>query len=501
VSRVDFSVAMIGAVDAAARAHLLRTDGQEDLCFALWRPSQGRSRQTALLQRLILPGPGDRNVHGNVSFNADYLERVLGEAAVAGCGIALMHSHPGGHGWQGMSPDDITAEQGRAAAALGATGLPLVGLTLASDGTWSARFWPRTAPRTYERRFCGTVRVIGDRLGVHYFDELVPPPAPTAEQIRTVSSWGSARQANLARLRVGVVGAGSVGGLVAEALGRTGFEDVMLIDFDEVETHNLDRLVYATRADIGRPKIEVLAEHLKARATAAPFRAEEIPAAVYETDGFRAALDCDMLFACVDRPWGRYILNVIAYAHLIPVIDGGIAVTTNPRGELLRADWRAHAAAPGRRCLCCLGQYSPGFVQTEREGLLDDPTYIAGLPAGHALKMRENVFAFSMSCASFQVLQMLALAVAPQGIGDPGPQLYHFVGGFLEDLGDARSCDPACPYPGLGRARKAVTAGCVHRVASQPEAAARLVAAETASSAMALETIGTSASWWADRAA
>ena len=103
-----------------------------------------------------------------------------------------------------------------------------------------------------------------------YMDELAPPPAANEEQVRTVSAWGEDAQRDLARLRVGVIGTGSVGGLVAEALARTGFEDVMLIDFDYIEKHNLDRLAYATRADIGRLKVEVQARHLAARATADP---------------------------------------------------------------------------------------------------------------------------------------------------------------------------------------------------------------------------------------
>jgi hypothetical protein len=448
MSRAERSVAMTGELSTLARRHLLRKDGQEDLCFALWHPSQGKVRNTALVGRLILPESGDRNVHGNASFEPAYLERALAEAAAAGAGLAFMHSHPLGLGWQGMSKPDISTEQSVAAAVFGATRRPLLGLTVARDGAWSGRFWKRTGPRIYARKDCATVRILGDRLSITYMDQLARPPLANEEQIRTVSSWGESVQRDLARLRIGVVGAGSVGGLVAEALARTGFEDVLLIDFDSVERHNLDRLNYATRDAIGRLKVDVLAEHLVERATAAPFRVDPIGAAVYEEEGFRSALDCDALFSCVDRPWGRYILNLIAFAHLIPVVDGGIAVRTNRFGRLAAADWRAHTATIGRRCLQCIGQYDPGLVQTEREGLLDDPHYIEGLPKHHPLKSRENVFAFSMSCASMEILQLLALAIAPLDQPNLGAQLYHFVGNITEEP-DYRECHPECQFPGI----------------------------------------------------
>lgn len=130
---------------------------------------------------------------------------------------------------------------------------------------------------------------------------------------------------------------------------------------------------------------------------------------------------------------------MIAYTDLIPVIDGGIAVRTNRSGR------RAHTATPRRPCLQCLGQYDAPLMQTEREGRLDDPTYIAGLRKGHPLKRRENVFAFSQSCASLQMLQMLALALAPLDQPNPGAQLYHFVGGFIE-LSKTEGCQADCLF-------------------------------------------------------
>ena len=445
----SYSVAMTEEVNGQATRHLLRDDGQEDLCFALWHPSRGKTRTTALLQKVILPQDGERRVHGNTSFLPRYFERAVGEAAAAHAGLAFLHSHLG-PGWQGMSGDDVRAEQGHAGASQGATCLPLVGLTLGTDGAWSARFWVKTGPRTYARRWCTNVRVVGKRLAVTHADELIPRPRFKEGLRRTVSSWGEEVQANLARLRIGIIGAGSVGSIVAEALVRTGIQRIILIDFDTVERVNLDRLLHASHEDVvmHRSKVATLARGLKKSATADDFQVEEMEWSVGEEEGFRAALDCDVLFCCVDRPWGRSVLNFVAYAHLIPVIDGGVRVEADKQRELRRADWKAHIASPGRRCLECLEQYDPGLVAADRDGYLDDPTYISGLPEGHPVRRNENVFAFSLSAASFEILQMLLMVVAPFGIADAGQQTYHFIPGILDEPG-FEPCKEGCPYPGL----------------------------------------------------
>jgi hypothetical protein len=279
-------------------------------------------------------------------------------------------------------------------------------------------------------------------------DRLAPPPPFTDEQIRTVSAWGEKSQQHLARLRVGVVGGGSVGAFIAEGLARTGFEDIVVIDYDHIERKNLDRLLYATRKVIGQLKVLVLGERLKEVATARRFTVTPVEFAVYEEEGFREALDCDVLLSCVDRPWGRHVLNFIAYAHLVPVIDGGISVRKNMLDELVAADWRAHTVTVGHQCMECLGQYDSGLVQHEREGYLDDPSYIQGLRKDHPLRVSENVFAFSMACASQQFLQMLAYVLAPLGRSNPGAQLHHFVGGVMESP-SWQPCHPECIFPKL----------------------------------------------------
>jgi molybdopterin-synthase adenylyltransferase len=434
-------------------AHLDRRDRQEDLCFALYRPSSGTTRTTAIVHELVLPESGERNVHGNVAFTGDYFLRAAFAAADADAGLVLLHSHPGGYAWQGMSSDDIDAERGHAAQAQEVTGLPLVGMTMGTgEASWSARIWPKGAGGKFSRRDCDSVRVVGDQLRMTYNPELRPAPPATGKQLRTVSAWGERAQADLARLRIGVVGAGSVGSMVAEALARTGIQHLVLLDFDRVKLHNLDRLLHATERDVrlARSKVEVLARALRYSATAAAPQIDPLELSVVEEAGWLAALDCDVIFSCVDRPWPRSALNLLAYAHLIPVIDGGIRVTVHD-DEILGADWKAHVAVPSRRCLECVKQYLPEHVAMEREGRLDDPEYIKGLPKNSPLSASENVFAFSANVASLEVLQLLSMVIAPQGIADIGSQNHHFVTGELDV--DTHSCTESCLYSGRLLAR------------------------------------------------
>jgi molybdopterin-synthase adenylyltransferase len=444
---MNYSIALTSTTNEILRKHLLRDDGQEDVCYALWYPGQGANRLTALVSEPVLPLENERHVHRNASTTSEYLSRVTALAMTKSAGIAFLHSHPW-PGWQDMSRDDRATELRQAPSANAATGLPLVGMTLGTDGAWSGRVWVKVAPKTYERRWCESVRVIGDNgLEATFCDKLLPPPAFREELKRTISAWGEAAQQKLARLKYGIVGVGSVGSVVAESLARMGVEHIKLIDYDRVELHNLDRLIHASVDDAHakRRKVDVIARALKTSATAAKPIFEKHPLAVTEEDGFRQALDCDILFSCVDRPWPRYVLNYIAYAYLIPVIDGGILI--RKRGDLLRnASWKSHIVYPGKRCLACIGQYDPDFVNVERQGQLDDPTYIENLPVDHTLRRNENVFPFSAHLASSLVLHALHVALNPVGMADVGEQTYHFVDGTL-DSDRGTICHENCFFP------------------------------------------------------
>lgn len=417
-----YSVAMTETVAAQARRHLLRADGQEDVCLATYTVSTGEDRTTYLVNALVLPEEGDRLIHGNASFAGRYLLRGAAFAANHGHGLIMLHSHPVGAGWQSLSPADDDTERSYAHVAHQYTGGALLGMTLAGlDTTWSARLW---GPGQTSPIWAESVRVVGPMLKVSWNDNLRPPPPRTGAQVRTVSAW-PASQESIARLRVLVVGVGSVGLDVAQRLSATGITDIGVMNYDVVKELNRDRMIGATRLDARRHrrKVDVAYRQMSVAATARHPRFRRYPMSICTPVGLAHALDYDVIFSCVDRPWPRAVLNTIAYADLIPVIDGGLTLAVFPDGQMRSGSWRAHTLVPDRPCMLCTRQINPTDIQLDRQGLLDDPNYIEQ-SGRERTSGAPNVAAYSASVSAAQLAQFVNLTAHPGGRGVPAPLRY-----------------------------------------------------------------------------
>lgn len=471
------SVAMTEETADTLRAHVDRLDGQEDICLTTYRPSTGAKRITALITSVITPGPGERHVHGNASIEGDYVLRAAVVAYERGEGLALCHSHPGARGWQAMSAPDFDAESSFANLVRELTGYPLVGITYAGgDQSWSARHWNHGTGPDVTPTHCNSVRVLGDHLAITWNNELVPASTATRTQRRSVSCWGSETHSNLVRRKVLVVGVGSVGLDVAVRLAATGMLNVGVMDFDTVEPGNLDRLIGATPTDaaLGRAKTEVASRVMHTASTAETPSFTFYDHSVCEPNGLAIALDYDVIICCVDRPWPRIVLNQIAYTDLVPVIDGGISIDVFDDGTGMRnATWRSHIIRPGRPCLVCNEQIDLSEVSLDIQGLLDDPSYIAGASRKH--DTGQNVALLSVSVAASLLAQFVSLNVAPGGIGEPGPLQYLLSTHTLEHL--AHTSRSSCLYEeaeAAGDQRQPLTG---HHPAAEANRATRAAAA------------------------
>ena len=443
----DFSIAIPHYINEQLKKHLIIGEEQEEAAFAFWYPSYGSQRVTALIHSIEFPsGEEDRILQGNVVIQPSYFKRVCNLAMQKKCGIALLHSHPG-RGWQDMSSDDIRAELKFSSPTETLTDLPFIGLTIGQDGSWSGRFWNYSAKKkSFERKWATCIRVFGEKFEIHHNDNLQPKIKLREHFKRTITVWGKENHKKLARLRIGIIGLGSVGSIVAETLARMGMQRITLIDFDKIKVHNLDRTLGAVEKDIGKRKVEVIAKSIKKSATAESIEVNIVPHSIASKKGYEAALDCDILFSCVDKPRPRYILNHLAYNHLIPVIDGGIQVRFKDNMEFTGAEWQVQTVGPDRPCLECLEAYSPFEVDLEVNGLLEDPTYIKGLSKEYLKKKNnENIFPFSTNLASMEIFHFITLVTDIGETNNFGVQRFRFNNGFISNY-ENKKCSDACSF-------------------------------------------------------
>jgi tRNA A37 threonylcarbamoyladenosine dehydratase len=93
------------------------------------------------------------------------------------------------------------------------------------------------------------------------------PPDPGAIRGRfegVARLYTAAGLARLQRAHVCVVGIGGVGSWTVEALARSGVGRLTLVDLDEVCVSNVNRQLHALDGTIGRAKVDVMAERVRA---------------------------------------------------------------------------------------------------------------------------------------------------------------------------------------------------------------------------------------------
>ena len=339
-----------------------------------------------------------------------------------------------------MSKVDIIAERDRLAPPVATVGLPLVGLTLGTDECWSARFWIKK--NRYQQHWCEKVRIVGaSHMDLSYSPEHADISLHRKKLRRTIDTWGMAAQQKMAGLKIGVVGLGSVGSIVAETLARMGMSSLVLIDADRIEKHNLDRLLHADNRDIGKYKVALARQHLRHSGTACKLKLQEHTAWIQQKSCYLSALDCDLLFACVDRPLPKDLLNHIALLHCIPIVFGGVYIHSKANRSLGQATWSTSIVAPGSRCLRCDGQYTSSDVIQERDGSLDAPDYLQNAdsnPAGN-----RNVFPFCANLASMMVMQMIRYLIAEDWWSNSTNMYYSYIPNHYT-ANQTRSCESNC---------------------------------------------------------
>ncbi|WP_343230493.1 ThiF family adenylyltransferase [Salinigranum marinum] len=182
--------------------------------------------------------------------------------------------------------------------------------------------------------------------------------------IRALSLEGQQR---LADSKIAVVGLGGLGSVVATELARLGVCNFLLVDHDCVERSNLPRIYGAYEEDIGRPKVDVVGDHLQRIDTGI----EVITRRCRVQDLSVSELwSCRVLVGAVDSLGARLFLNEFAVRHLLTYVDGGTAIKTDGTDDRIAEErGLVQLVAPGATaCFDCLGRRDAEQLRIEQLG-------------------------------------------------------------------------------------------------------------------------------------
>ncbi len=215
------------------------------------------------------------------------------------------------------------------------------------------------------RRLGSTERVrviaVGACREVLFDPTLAGPSAPDVFD-RQVRAFGPAGQQVLQRLRIGIVGLGGMGSLVAQQLVHLGVRDFILADPDTLEPTNLNRVANAFPEDVGRPKVEIAARYIRSVANDATVAC--VPGDVTRAETARELLNADLICGCTDSHGSRAVVQQVSYQYLIPCIDMGTTITVT-NGRVAYIYGRVQLLAPGLACLTCSGLLNANEVRRD----------------------------------------------------------------------------------------------------------------------------------------
>lgn len=407
---VPVRVAISGKQYAVLKQHLFPGDGNEAVAFALC----GRARRKnleMLVVREIVPIPHEMcrvRTPYRVTWSGEALEPILERASRENLGLIKIHSHPTGYPWFSDTDDVAEAEMFPSVFGWLDSDLPLASMIMLPDGS--------LVGRAVQERGYGlpleSIRVAGDDF--IFFEG--KPGAATPEEVpehgsRVAQAFGQETYRLFKRLRIGVVGCSGTGSIVVEQLARNCVGELILVDPDCVERKNLNRILNSAQkdADSQEPKVNVLKRAIDQMGLDTKVTA--IHQDLIDIETLKELSTCDVLFGCMDSIDGRHVLNKLASAYVIPLIDVGVRLDADGKGGI-DSIWTAiHTVLPGGSSLMSRHVYNQDDLDAAFLKRTNPEAYKEQLKVGYIKGIREDnpaVISVNMSASAAAVNELLA---------------------------------------------------------------------------------------------
>lgn len=135
-----------------------------------------------------------------------------------------------------------------------------------------------------------------------------------------LESIGYEGQIRLRNSTVCIVGAGGLGHPIAARLAGMGVGHIRLVDRDVIELSNLHRQALFVESDVGKIKVELVAERLKQMNS--DITIEPIAMSIGDVNAASVVDGCDVVIDALDSVNARYALNRACVDKNIPFVSG-----------------------------------------------------------------------------------------------------------------------------------------------------------------------------------
>jgi hypothetical protein len=166
-------------------------------------------------------------------------------------------------------------------------------------------------------------------------------------------------------------------------LARFEVRELVLVDPDDVEFVNLNRIVHATTVDAASstPKVDVLKRAIEQIGLGTQVETHRVD--VCNADTLRRLAFCDVVIGCVDSLEARAMLNRLAIYFLIPYIDVGVRLVADGAGGVNQIVGAVHYIHPESQSLIDRGVFTAKELAEEALRRIDPAEFAAQLARGY----------------------------------------------------------------------------------------------------------------------
>ena len=432
--------------------HLFPGDGLEVAAILLCNQGTGNQHHRLIVADVLsLPHRQSQRKKGFVSWPfGEYLSPdKISDIDRCGQSIVTIHSHPNGHDRFSRVDDRNDRELFASVGNWFDDGRPNGSAIMLPHGVIKAR----TVDVHGKFSDMTTVSVVGDNI--HIWKQL-RQKKQTAYHDKLSQTFGQGTLNLLRSMRVGVVGCSGTGSVMIELLVRNCVGELVIVDNDVIEEKNLNRIINSTMlaARRRRPKVSVIKQAI--RAIGMNTRVEAIQGLTDSSEVVQALVDCDVIFGCVDSAFGRYHLDCLASAYLIPYFDVGVDLDADGKGGLIAADAVSHYIHPEGDSLLSRGAYTMEQVTAENWQRKDPAYYRQQHRAGYLAAVGEEqpaVMSINMqaACMAFNDFMARIHHYRFDDNREFGSQRFRLVHGHHENTADKEIPHPLMKkYMGMG---------------------------------------------------